>query len=47
MKQIIKLSESDLHRIVKESVQKILSEDAGNSYRGVVLPLCWNTKVGQ
>ena len=26
MKQIIRLTESDLHRIVKESVNKILSE---------------------
>ena len=27
MKQIIRLTESDLHRIVKEAVNKILSED--------------------
>ena len=27
MKQIIKLTESDLHRIVKESVNKVLKED--------------------
>ena len=27
MKQIIRLTESDLHRIVKESVEKILSEE--------------------
>ena len=27
MKQIIKLTESDLHKIVKESVKRILKED--------------------
>lgn len=27
MKQIIRLTESDLHRIVRESIQKILRED--------------------
>ena len=27
MRQIIRLTESDLHRIVKEAVNKILSED--------------------
>ena len=30
MKQIIRLTESDLHRIVKESVQKILREMGGD-----------------
>ena len=38
MKQIIRLTEGDLHRIVKESVKKILREDVGNEYRGVFLP---------
>ena len=31
MKQVIRLTESDLHRIVKESVKKILRE-CGNGY---------------
>ncbi len=30
MKQIIRLTESDLHRIVKESVNRILRESFGN-----------------
>lgn len=29
-KQVIRLTESDLHRIVKESVNRILKEDEGN-----------------
>ena len=33
MKQIIKLTESDLHKIVKESVNKVLNE-VGNTKRG-------------
>ena len=44
-KKLIRLTESDLNRIVKESVQRILSENAGNSYRGVVIPLGCNLKV--
>jgi len=31
MKQIIKLTESDLHRIVKESVNKVLNEGIGDN----------------
>lgn len=34
MKQIIRLTESDLHRIVKESVQRILSEDGEGGFAG-------------
>jgi hypothetical protein len=34
MKKIIRLTESDLHRIVKESVERILREDVlGNDWR--------------
>ena len=44
MKQIIRLTESDIHRMVKESVKKILREDAGNEYRGVFLPHGCNIK---
>lgn len=29
-KQVIRLTESDLHRIIKESVNRILKEDEGN-----------------
>ena len=32
MKKIIRLTESDLHRIVKESVEKILREGAWDKY---------------
>jgi hypothetical protein len=32
MKRIIRLTESDLHRIVKESVNKILKEVKGYTY---------------
>ena len=35
-KKLIRLTESDLHRIVKESVRKILKEDDG-SYKGVFI----------
>lgn len=35
-KKIIRLTESDLHRIIKESVQRILKENDG-SYRGVYI----------
>lgn len=30
MKQVIRLTESDLHRLVKESVQRIIREMAGD-----------------
>ena len=36
MKQIIRLAESDIHRIVKESVKRILKENQ-NNYRGIEL----------
>jgi len=45
MKQRIRLTESDLHRIVKESVKKILRENAGNEYRGVFLPYDCDIKI--
>ena len=32
MKQLIRLTESDLHRIVKESIKKILDEVSGFDY---------------
>lgn len=36
MKQVIRLTESDLHRIIKESVVRIIKENAENgSYNGV------------
>lgn len=35
-KKLIRLTESDLHRIIKESVQRILKENDG-SYRGVYI----------
>jgi hypothetical protein len=44
-KKLIRLTESDLHRIVKESVKKILREDAGNEYRGVLLPYGYDIKI--
>jgi hypothetical protein len=34
MKQIIRLTENDLHRIVKEAVNKILSEELGSGSPG-------------
>lgn len=34
MKKIIRLTEEDLHRIVKESVQRILSEDGEGGFAG-------------
>ena len=43
MKQIIKLTETDLHRIIKNSVKKLLSENNNNFekwYRG------YNSKYG-
>jgi len=49
MKQIIRLTESDLHRLVKESVQKILNEvsEAKHKYAGETLdpddPADWIT----
>ena len=33
MKKVIRLTESDIHRIVKESVQRILNEYNENQYR--------------
>ena len=36
MKRIIRLTESDLHRIIKESVRKIIREDVlGNNWNAV------------
>lgn len=32
MKQVIRLTESDLHRIIKESVRRILRENAWSKY---------------
>lgn len=34
MKRTIRLTESDLHRVIKESVKRILSEDADYVHRG-------------
>ena len=45
MQRRIRLTESDLHRIVKESVKTILREDAGNEYRGVYLPPGCDIKI--
>lgn len=39
MKRRIRLSESDLHRIVKESVRRILKEDNGGRYQVCIFPL--------
>lgn len=39
MKQIIKLTESDLHRLVKESVQRILAETDASSSGDVNRPV--------
>ena len=36
MKKVIRLTEGDLHRIVKESIERILKENDG-SYRGVYI----------
>lgn len=43
MKKRIRLTESDLHRIVKESVNKILSEVSGmpNAHKGKYVPAYW------
>jgi hypothetical protein len=40
MKRKIRLTESDLHNIVKESVRRILSEDFGNSIKSTL----WKAK---
>lgn len=40
MKQIIRLTESDLHRIVKESVRKILAETDASAAGGGALGGC-------
>ena len=45
MKQIIRLTESDLHRIVKESVQRILMETDASAAGGGALGGC-NLMVG-
>lgn len=45
MKQIIRLTESDLHRIVKESVQQILTETDASAAGGGALGGC-NLMVG-
>lgn len=37
MKKLIRLTESDIHRIVKESINKILKEDNGRQYKGVYI----------
>lgn len=39
MKQIIRLTESDLHRLVKESVQRILAETDASSSGDVNRPV--------
>jgi hypothetical protein len=47
MKQIIRLTESDLHRLVNESVKRILAEAADHNYAGETLnagdPADWLT----
>ena len=45
MKQIIRLTESDLHRIVKESIQRILAETDASAAGGGALGGC-NLMVG-
>jgi hypothetical protein len=51
MKKIVRLTESDLHKIVKESVNRIINE-AGDgfyhysqNYRGVDIPLDMNLEI--
>ena len=41
MKQIIRLTESDLHRIVKESVQRILAETDASAAGGGALGVAY------
>ena len=36
MNKAVRLTESDIHRIVKESVKKILSEDNTNEYNEAI-----------
>jgi len=39
MKQRIKLTESDLHRIVKESIKRVLNEDETNEVEDAIIYL--------
>ena len=45
-KKIIRLTESDLHRIVKESVQKILRESIYDPYEGGDFYILYSPEVG-
>ncbi len=44
MKKIVRLTESDLHRIVKESVKRVLREDNINGYEdgGELFNTAWD-----
>ena len=51
MKQVIKLKESDLHRMIKESIRKILKENDEIDYdaldvQGDVCGFIWNVIIG-
>jgi len=44
MKKLIRLTENDLHRIVKESVNRVLMER--REYKGIEIPT-WMTRGGR
>lgn len=39
-KRIIKITENDLHRIIREGVQRVLMESEGNVYRNINIDGC-------